>query len=125
MGYMDISIVGSDSAADCHYGAARTLVDYYESCMADRRHDNSYNTPTSMNIALSFNVVGKEFWLEASFLFEDNNFLDDLNKMLEDDMKTTRVYHKEEASSNSKWHLTEFGKIVRKFRNIKKAILEE
>jgi hypothetical protein len=125
MGYMDISIGGSDTAADLHSVAVDALLKVYVEGMKHERYDNSYNTPTAINIAMSFNTVGRAFWMECIYMFEESDFLTKLDEMLEEVMEDCRAYHKEEGDSNSKWHLDEYGKIVRKFRATKKAIVAE
>lgn len=125
MGYMDISIGGSDRAFDTHCGAARTLLNFYKKEL-DNAWDNSYNTPTCLNVAMSFNTLGTKFWLEALFIFDDGEtFLTDLNDQLTECLEQCRAWHKADGDSNSSYHLEEYGKIIKSFRRKKYAIEEE
>ena len=122
MGYMDISISGSDTAADCHSSAIGALLKVYKQRLKERNHDNGYNTLTSMNIAMSITTTTRDFWDYFSCFGDGETFFDDLATVLDEDMKEVRKWHKEDRSSNSRWHLDEYSKIHRRFKALHKFI---
>ena len=75
MGYMDISIGGSDGAADLHCTVVSEVIKH---CKLELMQEHSqYNTPAVVNIALSLETVKSEFWCHY-YISDDHEFWEQL-----------------------------------------------
>ena len=120
MGYMDISIGGSDMAADCHAGAVSALVESYKRDL--KNPGNCYNTSGPINVGLSVASIGPSFW--DYYYMDGDSFFPDLMKGLDDQIQQIINYKKAEPDragdedENLNWHLKEYRAIRRKVKRI-------
>jgi hypothetical protein len=122
MGYMDISIGGSDGAADCHHGVVSAVVEVYKREL--KNPGNCYNTPGCINVAMSMIECSLEFW---SFYYQDgDSFIEDLKKQLDELIDGMVEYKKTDECcdvANVDWHLKEYRAIRRKFMKIYNQVI--
>ena len=82
MGYMDLSIGGSDNASDASYCLSKVIVK--ELKKEEKRQDNGYNTDGVINVALILENLSRaeEVFLNEPILRYLSKFLPRLNKYM-------------------------------------------
>ncbi len=109
MGYMDISIGGSDRAADCFYNIVADMVKSLQEELQDP--GNEFNTSGTVNVALFFEEVvnpNLSFW--AKFVHHDENKMLSLARKTLTNLEKVEISHAEvkemwETDKNRLWHL--------------------
>ena len=128
MGYMDITIGGSDAAADAHSFVKEPFEKAAEKAIKSLRKElkdthTSFNTPGPVNVAMILTESQIDFPLRLSREYPD---------LLQETHTALKKYIDEcsdpdlwDDGGNRDWHLERYRQLLRKIRNKKNKVLAE
>ncbi len=108
MGYFDLSVIGSDSAADLCYSVGNKIADVLTKDLKDP--GNSYNTDGITNVAMIFDEVIID---NKCFCYNDklNDLASKVIKLLEQKIKLSSNLEDWNDKDNMNWHIKKYKKL--------------